>query len=111
MLGAEFRIKYWYPRMLFFHHPCHRLFQRHVCRQGEDPAPWHQDFPHGHIPELQSAMDHVFLEFWKQAHTAAGGDDEFQFFGGVNAALAHKPGAEGLEHYVGRPVHEPYERP
>ena len=40
------------------------------------------------LVEFDGAVNHLFLEFRNLSELAAGGDDEFEFVGGVNSASA-----------------------
>ena len=73
--------------MLLFDHGMQHVVERGVARNGDDIVARDHDFAHRNSAQVEHAMDHVLLGFGQVPQTAAGGDNQLQFLGGMYVAV------------------------
>ena len=74
-------------RMLLLDHGVQHFVQSGVARNRDDIVARHHDFANRNGAQVEHSMDHVLLRFGQISQTAAAGDDQFQFLGGMYAAM------------------------
>jgi hypothetical protein len=74
-------------RMLLFNHGVQHLVQGGGARNRDDIVARYHYFADRNGAQVEHAMDHVLLRFGQVPQTAAGGDDQLEFLGGVHVAV------------------------
>src|ERR1017187_2183562 len=75
-------------RMLLLDHGVQHLVESGVAGNRNDIVARHHDFAHRNGAQVEDAMDHVLLRFGQVSQTAAAGDNQLEFLGGMYVAVA-----------------------